>query len=271
MRNFHTYFFIFIGLILLSSCNPTQKIIKSEDTEYKYDKAVEFYENEKYDRAMPVIEHLMPKFSYTDKGEELYFMYAMSHYKVRDYILAGYYLKKFTSKYPTSSKAEEALFLSAMCYVHESPNYSLDQTDTRNAINELQLFLNRFPNTEKKDTCNEVIDRLNLKLERKEYEKSKLYFKTENYKAAVVSIKANLEIYPNTVFKEELMYMLVKAGFLLADNSISSKKLERYEDTIKSYRNFAKSFPESDYLKELSKFENRAVQGANLMRELGDN
>lgn len=270
MKAFSKYTLIIITAFTFTACNPVQKIIKSEDKDYKYDKAVEFYETGKYDRAMPIIEHLIPQYNYTDKGEKLYYMYAMSHYEVQDFILAGYYLKKFTTKYPMSDKAEKALFTSALCYVKESPSYSLDQTDTRNAINELQLFMNRYPNTDKRDTCNKIMDRLNLKLERKEYEKSKLYFQTENYKAAVVSIKANLDIYPNTVFKEELMYMHVKASFLLADNSIDSKKLQRYEDTIKSYRKFASSYPESDYMKELTRFLNRSVQAANQIREKSD-
>lgn len=270
LNKLHFISFFIIALIFAVACNPTKKILKSDDNEYKYNKALEFYENEKYDRAMPIIENLIPQYVYTKKGEELYYMYAMAHYHVQDYILAGYYLKKFTSKYPSSDKGEKALFLSALCYVHESPNYSLDQAETRNAINELQLFMNKYPNTNRKDTCNQIIDRLNSKLERKEYEKTKLYFQTGNYKAAVVSVKTNLDLYPNTIYKEDLMYMLVKAGYLLAENSIFSKKLERYEATIKSYRTFATAFPESKHLKELTNYNNKAVQEAALLRNESD-
>jgi TolA-binding protein len=44
-------------------------------------------------------------------------------------------------------------------------DYNLDQSNTTSAINELQEFLNNYPNSEKAKNINDLIDELNYKLE----------------------------------------------------------------------------------------------------------
>ena len=149
-------------------------------------------------------------------------------------------------------KAEEAMFLSAMCSVNNSPNHTLDQEETKLAINDLQQFVNRFPNSYLVDSCNHIIDRLHGKLEQKDYDAVMLYNKTERYRAAVSSAITYLEDHPMTKHEEEINYVLVNNSYLLAKNSVESKKIERIEETIERYRTFVAQFPESDYIRPLS-------------------
>src|SRR5690606_11888444 len=128
---------------------------------------------------------------------------------------------------PASPKAEEALFLSAMCSVQNSPQHSLDQNETELAINDLQQFVNRFPSSNLVDSCNTIMDRLRFKLEKKEFEAVKLYSKTENYRAAVSSAMTFMEDFPMSEFKEEAGFLLIKNSYLLSKNSVDSKKKER--------------------------------------------
>lgn len=260
---------VILGLLVVTGCSEYKKVLKSDDLDAKYEMAKKLYAEGKCQNAIPLLEDLIPRYSLTQRGAEVYYLYAKSYYCEEDYYLAGYYFKRFTKKFPQNKYTEECAFMTAMCSVKNSPTYSLDQTETKNAIQELQLFLNRYPQTEKKDTCNQIIDRLRAKLEKKEYEKSKLYFHMENYKAAVVSLKSTMEIYPDSKYKEELLYMLVKSSYYLAENSIASKKEERYSETIKTYRNFVNSYEASDYTKELKKYfeksqdELSVLQGSN--------
>jgi outer membrane protein assembly factor BamD len=91
------------------------------------------------------------------------------------------------------------------------------------------------------------MDRLNGKLEKKQFENSMLYYKNEKYKAAVVAFEGTLEIYPESPYKEEILFHIVKSSYLLAVNSISTKKKDRLEATLKSYRTFVAAFPESKW------------------------
>ncbi len=138
-----------------------------------------------------------------------------------------------------------------MCSVQNSPSYSLDQTETELAINDLQQFIDRYPNSSLIDSCNAILDRLRFKLEKKDYETVKLYAKTERYNAAVTSAMIFLDDYPMSSFREEVQYNLVKNSYLLAKNSVEDKKKERILNTIERYSNFVGAFPTSNYIKTL--------------------
>lgn len=233
---------------------PFRKVLKTTDLEIKYKYATRYFKEEECLKAMQLYEELIPAFRLTKRGEEVYYRYAQTHYCLQDYYLAGYYFKSFVKRNPNSDRIEDALFMSALCHVRTSPVYSLDQTETLEAIEQLQFFLDKFPGSEKKDTCNLLIDKLNNKLELKQYKISKLYYKTENYQAATVALKTMLEKFPGTKYREELMFLRFKAGYYLANNSVESKKIERFEESLNYYSNFVSAFPESSYRKEVEEF-----------------
>jgi outer membrane protein assembly factor BamD len=194
----------------------------------------------------------MPK---TGEGEAAYFRMGKAYYHAEDYYMAGYYLGSFTQRYPYSVKAQEALFLSAMCSVNTSPEYSLDQNETELAINNLQQFINRYPESNLIDSCNNIMDRLRIKLETKDFEAVKLYARTENFRAAVASAEAFNEQHPRSKFHEEASYILAKNSYLLSKNSIDTKKRERIEQTIERCNTFVGEFPNSTYRNEIIKIQ----------------
>jgi len=174
--------------------------------------------------------------------------------------LAGFYAKQFVKTFPQSKYSEECLYLSALCAYKESPGNSLDQSETANALNELQVFLNKYPESDKKDTLNTLIYNLNNKLEVKDYNNAALYHQTLNYKSAVIAYNHFLKEYPATKFREDVMFRIVKANYALAINSIESKKDVRLRDTIKSYDNFVVIFPESEMNDEALKLKDLAAK-----------
>jgi outer membrane protein assembly factor BamD len=147
----------------------------------------------------------------------------------------------------------------AYCYYLESPRYSLDQTDTKNAIKELQFFINKYPESTRKEECNNLISKLRGKLEQKYYEISKQYFFLDDYSAAVTSFENVLKDFPDTRYREELMYLIVKTNFIYAAKSIDKKKTERFRSTLDSYNKFISYYPaNSKYNKEVEGYYSSA-------------
>lgn len=243
--------FAFILLLVLgAACSEYQKVLKSTDMDFKYNKAVEYYEDEKYNKAYPIFDELLTAFRGTQKAADVYFYFAYTSFHLRDYILAAYHFKNFSKTFPQHEKSEEAAFMVAYCYFLESPSYSLDQTYTFKAINEIQLFVNTHPNSEKLFQCNDMIRELRAKLERKSFEKAEQYFKTEYYQAAVVAFNNTLNDFPDTQYREEALYYRLVAAYKLAENSIESKKLQRFIESQTAYFEFIESFPRSDYAQD---------------------
>jgi outer membrane protein assembly factor BamD len=235
-------------LLFLAGCSEFNKVLKSTDINYKFTKAKEYYDGEYFYKSLPILEELIGLTRGTQLAEDVYFLYAKSHYGVKDYYLANYYLKTFTKTFSNSTRSEECLFLAAECSYNLSPSYSLDQTDTRNAIDEYQLFLDKYPNSHLKDSANHQIERLNMKLERKAFENAEQFAKTLKYKAATSALKDFIKGYPGSIYREEAMYLIVKCQYMLAEGSIESKKLERMRAVAENYRTFAAAFPNSKYL-----------------------
>lgn len=241
---------IIVCTLIFTSCNTYNRLLKSSDFELKYSKAVEYYSKKNYVKALPLLEELMTVYRGTAKAEQVSYYYAYSNFGLGDYLLASYHLKNFVRTFPKSEFAEEAMFTSAYCYFLDSPSYSLDQENTVKAINEFQLFINLYPSSTRIKDCNEYIDKLRSKLERKYYEIALLYYNIEDYKASMQAFKNLLKDFPDNPYREEANFMILKSNYLLAKNSVSEKRSERYKSTIENYYKFIDKYSNSKYLSE---------------------
>ncbi len=241
------YIFILFSLFLLSFCGNYQKVLKSNDLDFKYSKAVEYYNSSDFNRAMPIFNELMTSFKGTSRYEELSYYYAYTNYSIGDFITATYLFNKFLQDYPNSTHAEECKFMSAYSLYMEVPDYTLDPSNTSRAINKLQDFINKYPTSDSLLSCNLLIDELRMKLSNKAFANAKQYFTTENYKAAIISLDNVLIDFPNIVNREEISYLILQSSYLLAINSIPSKKEIRLVQTLSSYKQFIDNYPTSNF------------------------
>lgn len=254
-------------LLVFAGCSKYQRILKSNDFEKKFDMAKVYYDNGKFQKAFPLFEELITVFRGTSKAEDVYYYYAYCNYKLGDFMLAGYHFDNFVRTFPRSDRAEDAQFMNAKCYFLDSAEPSLDQASTTKAIDELQLFINKYPESPKVDECNDLMDRLRFKLETKAYNGAKLYYRLGEYKAAIFALRNTLAEFPDTRHREEISFMIVRSSYLLADNSIEEKKIERFEQTLRECDDFIDRHPRSsdvknaevireDSKKELEKIKN---------------
>jgi outer membrane protein assembly factor BamD len=241
-------YFVFVTIFALVSCNSYNKLLKSSDYELKFTKAKEYYDKGNYVRSSQLYQELIPVMKGTDKSEEVYYYYTWSEYNIGDQLLAQYHFKNFVRQFPASKHSEECYFMNAYCYFLNSPNYKLDQTYTKNAIQEFQSFVDAYPESQRIDSCNKLIDKLRYKIEKKEYDVVKQYYKIQDYKAAISSSKNYVKEYPGSTYNEEMYYITIDSYYLLALNSIPEKKQERLDGAIESYLKFVDLYPQSKFL-----------------------
>jgi outer membrane protein assembly factor BamD len=249
---------LLLFVLLIAGCSKYQKLAKGTDSEAKYAAAIDYYEKKDYYHALQLFQQLINFYQGTDKAEKMQFYYAYCYYHQKDNVLASYYFKKFVNNYPRSAMAEEAMFMNAYCYYLDSPVSGLDQTNTYTAIKELQLFINFYPRSERVEEANRLIDERRAKLQRKDLDIANLYLKMKLYEAAITSYNNLLKEYPDSPYKEEVLFSVLKSKFYLAENSIASKKPERYQAALDSYNEFVFQFPESTNLKD-AKNMNRII------------
>ena len=243
---------VLLVVLFFSSCGEYQDALKKEDVGVKFDVGTKLYDAGKYSKAVRLFEQLAPSYRGKPQGEKLFYMYAQSLYKTKQYYLAGYQFDSFVSGYPRSEKTEECLFLGAKSYAMLSPVYSIDQTETFKAIEKIQGFIDRFPNSQYIAEANEISKNLNYKIERKVYENAYEYYKIASptnhyYKAAIVAFDNFIADYPGTTFKESALYYKFDSAYLLAINSVTIKMQDRLVTAKSYYNNLVKFKPNTEY------------------------
>ncbi len=255
----------FLAVVMFSfvllSCNTYNKLLKSDNNEEKLKAAIEYYESGSYYRALQLFENVLPAYRGTVQAEKIYYYYAYAHYHQGDYLVAAYHFQTLAKTLPNSQYAEESLFMSAYCKYLFSPEYNLDQTTTKEAIQEMQLFINKYPKSSKVAEANKLIDEMRAKMEFKAFENAKLYVILEEYNAAIVALQNVITDFPGTKYTEEAMFLLVKSWYLYATGSVTEKQKERFEKTKETYVSFTNEFPESAFKNEALSYYNLSVKG----------
>ena len=249
--------------LLLVSCGEYNKILKSTDYELKYDYAKKAFERKKYMQAATLLEELVAIFKGTDRAEESLYLLARSYYLNKDYITSGEYFQAYYKNYPKGEYTELARFYCGYGYYLDSPEAKLDQTGTYRAIDEMQRFLDYFPNSERAKQAQDIIFELQDKLVYKELLNAQLYYNLgnymgNNYESCVITAQNALKDYPYTDYREELSILILRARHEMAIYSVEDKKMDRYRETIDEYYAFKNEFPESKYLKEAEKIFNES-------------
>ena len=266
MKRMSKLIFLLAGFVLIttSACKSEfERIRTSGDPELLYKKAFAYYDDEEWQKAQTLLELVISAYRGRQESEEIYYRYAYTYYHLEQYLLASYYFKNFSQTYSTSSYRQEADFMDAYSNYQLSPSFRLDQTYTEKAIDGFQLFVNTYPDSERVKECNRLIDELRSKLEHKAFEEGNLYFDLRRYQSAIHTFENLLKDFPETANAEEIRYMILRANYLLAENSVIDKQAERYRETLTLTREFLSRYTDSEYQKEVENIKDNSEKKLN--------
>lgn len=243
-------FTLLLLVFLMTACNKQYDVaLKSADKALILKTANDYFANKKWTQAIALYERLPNLVAGTDDAKTVIFNTAYANYYDKQYRIAAHHFKNYSVTFPEDEKAEEAAYMSALCYYNGSLDYNLDQANTESAINELQNFLNRYPDSERSKNINDLIDELTYKLEFKAYENARHYFKIAEYKAADVSFENVLADFPSTKLRSTIYEYILRSKYELAMNSVYDKKEERLENALAYTRFVEKELPDSSQQK----------------------
>ena len=251
---------------VFSSCGEYNKVLKSTDYEYKYEAAKSYFAKGQNSKAATLLEDLALIMKGTSNAEESAYMLAMTYYNQGDYITASHYFNTYYTTYPRGTYTELARFYSGKALYLDTPEPRLDQSSTYKAIEELQMFIEYFPESDRKELAQNMIFELQDKLVEKEFLSALLYYDLgsytgntvysstgNNYQAAVVTAQNFLREYPYTKRREDLSILILRAKYDMAKESVPEKKEDRMRETIDEYYAFINEFPESKYKSEVER------------------
>ena len=275
--------YIIIALVsgsVLTSCGEYNKVLKSTDYEYKYEAAKSYFGKGQNTKAAAILEELITILKGTDKAEESLYMLGMTYYNQGDFITASHYFSTYYNTYPRGTYTEQARFYSGKALFLDTPEPRLDQSSTYKAIQELQMFMEYFPASNRHQEAQQMIFDLQDKLVMKDYMAARLYYDLgsytgnssysttgNNYLACIVTAQNALKDYPYTKLREDISILLLRAKYDMAKESVEEKKEERMRDAIDEYYAFKNEFPESKYIKEV---ENIYTDAKKYVKEINE-
>lgn len=257
-NNLASYFLLILTVLVIASCSKFSKLQKTGNDQQKYDAAMTYYKKGDFYRSGLLFEELIPLLKGSTESEMAQFYYAYSQYQQGQYNTSQFLFKKFYDTYARSDFAQEALYMHAFSLYKDSAPFNLDQTSTFTAVSALQDFINAYPESPFREECTKYILELRLKLEKKAYEKAKLYHKVSDFnmmslKSAVISIDNFHKDFPDSRYNEELSFLKVESQYNLASNSFSIKQKDRYLDVVKFYKQLIDKYPTGKYLRDAEK------------------
>jgi outer membrane protein assembly factor BamD len=257
-----------ISIFIFTACKSSSLVKPGDSIEVAYQKGLNKFENQEYSDAAEIFETVTRIGRGSEYAQQAQYYLAESYFNMERYIIAESEYLRFITFYPRDPKREEVDFKKAISVYHQSPRYRLDQTATRRAIDEFQLFNSRYPNSEYVTQSADKINELREKLARKYFESAEFYSRTDQYKAATIYFDLVIDRYPESKWAESALLNQIETYNEYAFNSVLARQIERYELAISNYEKYIQLFPQSSGRGKAESMRDQAEKGINEARSL---
>jgi outer membrane protein assembly factor BamD len=158
-------------------------------------------------------------------------------------LLAINEFREFLTFYPTHPRADYAQFRLAFAYTEQMLAPDRDQTATRDAIRELEAFVDRYPNSKLMPETRALLRQGKDRLSESSYLVGRHYFRVRWYPGAIDRFREVLKTDPEFTGRDAVYFHLAEALRL------SDKKAE----ALPYYERLLKEFDQSEHLEEARK------------------
>ncbi len=258
MKRLNKFFLGALVILLtfsLSSCGEFIRVQKSTNIALKYDYAKKYYNQKKWSHAADLLVDVVSAYDGTSEEHKPSSCWEMLLYNKTKEKLQQSVSAVTIIPTPKGPQAEEARYKAGVAMYQISPEAKLDQNATYMAIQELQNFLEFYPQSTHRKEVQSMLFDLQDKLSYKEYLAAQLYYDMgmylgNNYQSAIVTANNALKDFPYTRYREDLQILILRASYREAINSVETRIQTRLRSVSDKYFAYINEFPEGKYRKE---------------------
>jgi outer membrane protein assembly factor BamD len=155
-------------------------------------------------------------------------------------VLAINEFQEFLTYYPTNPRADYAQYQLGVAHVRQMRNPERDQTETRDAIKELDAFIARYPNSKLMPQAQARLREAKDRLSMADYLVGFFYYRNRWYPAAIDRFVTVLKDDPQFSGRDSLYYYLGE----------SLIKMNRSAEALPYYEKLIAEFEQSDHLRD---------------------
>jgi outer membrane protein assembly factor BamD len=162
--------------------------------------------------------------------------------------------REFLTFYPTSPRADYAQLRLATALAEQMLAPERDQTNTREAVKELRVFVDRYPNSALMPEASALLRKAQDRLSEASYRVGFFYYRSRWYPGAVDRFKEVLKADPGFTNRDAVYFHLAES--LLKVNTEASKA-----EALPYFERLLKEFSQSSYL-QLARRRVEELKGA---------
>jgi outer membrane protein assembly factor BamD len=197
---------VILGLLICGCATAPPK--GTLDAEDQYLLAKDLFDNDKYEDAQIEFQKLIWNFPGSDYVDEGQYYLAECLFQLEDFTGALIEYGRLLRSYSKSPFAGAAQYKVGLCYFEQSLPARLDQEATHNAIRELGIFLEEYPNSEYISGAQATLLAARTKLAQKDYLNGKLYHNMGQYEAAILYLEEVIRDYSDTKWAADAQYLI---------------------------------------------------------------
>ncbi|UCH61860.1 MAG: outer membrane protein assembly factor BamD [Fidelibacterota bacterium] len=198
-----------------------------ESIEERFARGQAFFMKEKWSRAAEDFNWVVLNNPAGNLAIEAQYYYAESLYQQEMYVEAQIEFERLLRRWAGTKHLIEARYRIVQCLVLQSPRtYYYDQKATLDAIDELQTFIDDFPESTQREEAEVLIDELRLKIAQKNYESGRLYLKWRRLAPARLYFEKVLSQFYDTAYADEARVGIVVSYILQDDIKAARDYLE---------------------------------------------
>lgn len=242
------------ALALVSCKSQYEVLLASNDVDAKYKAAMDYFAAKKYQKSAQLFESMAVLTSGTSRDDTVQYYWGLSNYRAKDYYTAESNFSKFVESFPQSPFTPDAQFYRLDCLYRATYRWELDQNPTRACMAAINEYVREHPQDDiHLPACRNMLKDLQERLDRKDYEAGKQYYRMEDYLSARVKLRNVLKTNSDNVYREDVLYYTAMASYHYARLSVKEKQKERFLVFTDDYLNFISEYPESHYRNELDR------------------
>lgn len=188
---------------LLAACSDGAQTVRLTNTAEQFQQGMAALEDEDYQEAEQIFNTIILQDPASEYADDAQFYLAESHFRDGDYKLAAFNYNRLRTSFPNSPFFKEAFFKSGESYYFSALSYDRDQRESRYALDVYRSFASIYAVDSLASVAKERMKEIENKLAQKEFMTAELYFKMEDYKAAVIYYDRVIELYPDTEYASQ--------------------------------------------------------------------
>lgn len=222
-----------IGLLACSGKGPPPVATAQEG----FTDARRLYDRGKWDKARQGFESVILNHPGSSLVDSAQFLYAMCYFNQNDPIIAANEFQRVHTQYPTSLLVDDADFMRCVSLLDASPsNFGLDQEKTQEAVDEMLLFKDSHPLSNRIPSIDSLLEVAYERLSTKDYKTGALYQKMGHYQSSRIYLQQMIDRYPESPLVPDALYLIAEG----------QRKLDSLDSAIEFYEKLIYLYPDHD-------------------------